>query len=249
VTDSHEIRAERAIRELQAHHRTRLDSSPAHVTLLDANGAVKLVNPAWKAFAASNGGRADAYLGENYLDVCRKSASSNDHAELAHAGLRAVLRGDLDEFALNYPCHSPATRRWYRMDVTLVDVQQRSSVIVSHIDITESSLQQIALRQMVEDVQEALALLGFDAGSPKIHAPERPFKQDHVATVSDVLEDTVVEAHYLAAQMLEFVKRKDFIDKEATAFVARLINQWAQSVGARLQNGENFFAGEAQKPQ
>ncbi|MCW2282836.1 hypothetical protein M2323_000601 [Rhodoblastus acidophilus] len=237
-------RAARAIEEIQTRHRHRFNASPAHVALLDATGAVKLVNPAWTAFSDSNGGRADAYLGENYLEVCRKSAASNDHAALAFSGLKAVLDGDLDEFVLNYPCHSPSAQRWYRMEVTLIDLQQRSSVIVSHLNVTQTSLEQIALRNMVETVQDALAVLGFNAGAPTKAPPEeKPFQQQRGDTVAEVLGDTVIEAHYLAAQMLEFVKRAEFTEKESTELLANLINQWAQSLGARLFNGENFFPG------
>jgi hypothetical protein len=240
-------RAERAIHEIEAHHITRLESLPAHVSVLDANGAVKLINSSWRTFAASNGGCADAYLGQNYLDVCRKSASSNDHAAFAYNGLRAVLDGDLNEFALDYPCHSPSTQRWFRMEVTLVDLQQRSSVIVSHVNITDINREQTALRHLVEDVRGALAILGFNVGGPRQEAPAKPSGHPYDRSISEILGETVVDAHYLATQMLEFVKREDFTEKEATEFVARLINQWAQSVGARMFNGTRFFTDEAGK--
>ena len=65
-----------AILAVEAHHGAQLQSLPAHIAVVDAVGAIKLVNPAWRAFARDNGGRGEAYLGDNYLEVCRKAAAA-----------------------------------------------------------------------------------------------------------------------------------------------------------------------------
>jgi hypothetical protein len=95
--------AETAIQAIGPPDRHRLESLPAHIAVLDASGTVNLINPTWKAFAVANGGRDDAYLGENYLDVCCKSASTDDDASASFEGIKAVLDGDLPQFAMEYP--------------------------------------------------------------------------------------------------------------------------------------------------
>jgi hypothetical protein len=241
--------AEGVIQAIKALDPNRLESLPAHVAVLNASGIVKLINPTWKAFAAANGGRADAYLGENYLDVCRKSASTDDDAEASFEGIKAVLDGDLPGFAREYPCHSPSVQRWFRMEVALLDLQQRSSVIVSHIDVTETKLEQITLQETVKNVQAALLKIGLIVSRPELTESLNVSKIFHATTISDALGETAIDAHYLASQMLEFVKRKDFVEKEETEFVAALINDWARSVGTGLFMGKKFFAGEAVRPE
>jgi len=241
--------AETAIQAIGPPDRHRLESLPAHIAVLDASGTVNLINPTWKAFAVANGGRDDAYLGENYLDVCCKSASTDDDASASFEGIKAVLDGDLPQFAMEYPCHSPSVQRWFRMEVALLDLQQRSSVIVSHIDVTKTKIEQNALHEIVENVQTALLEIGLNVSPPEITESLNISRILHVRTISDALGETVIDAHYLAAQMMEFVKRKDFTEKEATEFAAALINDWARSVGTGLFMGKNFFASETGRPE
>ncbi len=46
-----------------------LDALPAHVALLDAQGAIIVVNRAWREFALLNLFGGNAGVGENYLEV------------------------------------------------------------------------------------------------------------------------------------------------------------------------------------
>ena len=84
------------------------------VALLDRDGVIAWVNQAWRAFAAANGGDpARAGAGVSYLQTCAAAGDDPVAAEVA-AAIRAALAGDLpDPMAIDVPCHSPATERWF----------------------------------------------------------------------------------------------------------------------------------------
>lgn len=84
------------------------------VALLDRDGVIAWVNPAWRAFAAANGGDpARTGVGESYFQACAAAGDDPVAAEVA-AALRAALAGDLPApLTIGVPCHSPATERWF----------------------------------------------------------------------------------------------------------------------------------------
>jgi len=51
--------------------------------------------------------------------------------------LAALLDGDIDEFEVEYPCHSPDERRWFLMRAAAFTVADSRYVAVAHIDITD----------------------------------------------------------------------------------------------------------------
>ncbi len=86
------------------------------IALLDQHGVIVSVNPAWQAFAEAN--RAEMSRigpGMSYLEVC--AAARDDPVALEVAGaIRQALAGDLPgPLAVEVPCHSPDTSRWFDM--------------------------------------------------------------------------------------------------------------------------------------
>ena len=140
-----------------------INALPAHVALVDADGYVMDVNDRWRDFAMINGMRDRDYgVGSNYLEVCR-SAGSDDCGDgtLVADGLQAVLSGDRDTFSLEYACHSPTQRRWFRMTVNRVSVPETgmdsAGAVVMHVDITERKLAEIELNRLAyEDLVTGL---------------------------------------------------------------------------------------------
>jgi len=232
--------ADIAIGAIEADHRDCFQSLPAHVAVLDSAGAIRLVNPAWQAFAQDNGGPREAYLGKNYLDVCRSWAECDVGGEAALEGVAAVLRGDQPDFSMEYPCHSPWEQRWFRMEVIPIDPRRPSGCIVSHIDITQVALQHMTVQEIAAGVRSCLDATGRDTGRAPPPSAVRP-PSDEMATL---LGEAVAEAHYLAARLLDFAKRDDFSAKEQTLFAAAMINQWATAIGDDMFGGKNFFDGK-----
>lgn len=116
------------------------DSLVDHICTLDQNGVILSINRAWQAFSAANQGEACGHyncIGANYLTVCDSATGPySEEAQRMAAGLRRVLRGDAETFALEYPCHSPQEQRWFLARVTRCRVNPAHTV-VAHTNITE----------------------------------------------------------------------------------------------------------------
>ena len=126
-----------------------LNALPAHIALLDSDGTITDVNDAWRAFASANALTDTNFcIGQNYIHACRQSSNSvNVGVELDR-----LLRGERSNYSLEYPCHAPDERRWFRMMVSPFVHGNRRGAVVMHIDITDRILAE-------EELQERQQLL------------------------------------------------------------------------------------------
>src|SRR5215204_3513890 len=115
-----------------------LDELPEEAAIVEGSGTIVAVNQAWRRFAEENG----AYPGEvsegaNYLGVCDGArGEQSGYARSFAEGLRCVLRGTQERFALEYPCHSPKEERWFVGSVgRLVDGDAPLALVV-HENVT-----------------------------------------------------------------------------------------------------------------
>ena len=141
-----------------------LNALPAHIALLDADGLIVSVNDTWRRFSQANVLQADTFdVGVNYLAVCEAATGDSAHESSAAAdGIRRVLRGELPEFWLEYPCHSPTERRWFRLMVTPVLPVGRGGAVVMHVNISAQRLADERLREsLARSIEvERIAQLG-----------------------------------------------------------------------------------------
>jgi len=152
LRDVTERRRARKLLEEQADFTRRvLDSTDAHIAILDQKGKIIGVNSAWSRFARENDGDNPEKLGVGASYFCPWSVADGDTtaAAEAFAGVRRALRGEVDSFELIYPCHSPSVKRWFTMRV-LPLTGAPGSVLVSHTDIT-------ALKETEESLSATLA--------------------------------------------------------------------------------------------
>jgi PAS domain-containing protein len=134
-----------------------IDALKAHVCVVDRDGLIVATNRAWREFAARNdaAGTDDReHRGVNYLDVCQGSAGlDSEEAPAFFDGMRAVLDGAQDLFEMEYPCHAPGERRWFRACVTplwrttLTDTGMVGA-IVSHVNVTDKKLAEQAFTSL-----------------------------------------------------------------------------------------------------
>jgi signal transduction histidine kinase len=147
--------------------RATLDSLSAHIAIVDASGAVVAVNRAWREFATANGATGNVSEGSNYLGVC--DSAVGDQAEYAAAfagGIRAVLSGEREVFAMEYPCHTPTERRWFIGRVTRFPADGLARVVISHEDITERKLAEEALARALRARTEFMADVSHELRTP-----------------------------------------------------------------------------------
>ncbi len=139
------------VRELKrktAFLKSALDAVSANIAILDEAGQIITINQEWRRFAEANGLEwGDHGLGRNYLDVC-KSVTGDDAAmaQAAYHGVRAVIDRKRDDFAMEYPCHSPEQKRWFQMRTARFEDMGAGRAVVTHVNITERKLAEEALR-------------------------------------------------------------------------------------------------------
>lgn len=144
-----------------------------HIAILDAGGHILSINRAWRQYAAENGaGPEETFVGDNYLRICdvpddnycnEVSATEATVIETntVAEGIRSVIQGEREYFALEYSSCSPTEPRWFHVRVTRIARAGPARVVVSHEIITERKLTELALAHSLEEMaRTARALEG-----------------------------------------------------------------------------------------
>jgi DNA-binding CsgD family transcriptional regulator/transcriptional regulator with PAS, ATPase and Fis domain len=145
-----------------------MDSLSAQIAILDEAGEILETNRSWQEFGRANGLQPPGdSLGQNYLEVCERSG--DETGELVALGIRRILMDDLQEFTMQYPCHSPTEERWFVVRVVKLRVAGKRKAVVSHENITPVMKAQQELKRnekilsrqkkMLEDSNIALEVL------------------------------------------------------------------------------------------
>lgn len=135
---------------------TVLDSLSAHIAILDEHGVILETNEAWQTYAAKSGIAEHCdHRGFNYLEICEATTGkeAEDAGKVAQ-GIRAVIRGELEEFLHDYPCHSENDLHWYYMRTIRMAGLDPVRVVVSHEEITALKLAEEALKKSQEELFE-----------------------------------------------------------------------------------------------
>ncbi|MGY6554401.1 MAG: EAL domain-containing protein [Wenzhouxiangella sp.] len=159
-----ELRASRdELAALLASRKTLINSLPAHICVVDAEGTVVEINDQWRHYGEQNAYSGDDFgVGMNYFNVCQSASGdcAEDAAKVA-AGLRTVLDGEQDSFALEYPCHSPQQLQWFRVNANRMRPGNNHGAnlgaVVMHIDITErkqAEAREVQARELMQYVIE-----------------------------------------------------------------------------------------------
>ena len=152
------IEAEDALRRSEHFARAILDSLSAHIAVVDKNGEIIAVNNAWQNFAKANSKDdelAATGIGQNYLTVCGAADSPDETAQIVLKNLRAILDGGQNNFAIEYPCHSPTEDRWFLLQISRMQGEAGGAVI-SHINITSRKKAEFALQKSKEQLDFTL---------------------------------------------------------------------------------------------
>lgn len=108
----------------------RESCAPEHVAILDDVGRVVAFNDAWQRFAAQHGLRFN--VGENYAQACHAAfGGSAERGTALAAGIRAVIDGELPEFAAILPAGEPDETRWLRVRVHRVEGDSPGPIVVT----------------------------------------------------------------------------------------------------------------------
>jgi DNA-binding CsgD family transcriptional regulator/PAS domain-containing protein len=128
-----------------------MDSLSANMAILDENGVILETNRSWQRFGLENKIETPAdTVGLNYLEICDSAIGDPKEVEKAREvadGIRNVIAGDVNEFATDYPCHSPQEKRWCYIRATRMADSEPLRVVVSHEDVTAIKRAEEALRE------------------------------------------------------------------------------------------------------
>jgi diguanylate cyclase (GGDEF)-like protein/PAS domain S-box-containing protein len=137
------------LQESERFSKSTIDALSAHLCVLDERGIILGVNAAWRRFAEENGADPDHVSeGVNYITLCQSACGEwADEAPPFVTGLRALLSGTQDYFAMEYPCHSRSEKRWFLARATRFSGEGPVRVVVVHENITPIKLAEDAARQ------------------------------------------------------------------------------------------------------
>ena len=138
-----------ALIESQSLQKSTIDGLMPNIALLNAQGQIILVNKAWKEFSNENNGLdQNNFVGVNYLMVCEQASGEDSSEALSFAeGIKKVLSGEIKNYSLEYPCHSPTEQRWFYGYVTKIVGDGEQRAVVSHVNITDRKLALDALKE------------------------------------------------------------------------------------------------------
>ncbi len=145
-------RAEELARQHEQFKAAVLDAFPAEIAVLDRQGCIVAVNKRWLRFGQEDESpdREGTGVGVNYLEVTRASMRDGDAlAGEVVAGLEAVLKREMKEFYLEYPCDFPTESRWYLIHAVAAP-EAVGGAIVAHTDISQRKYVELALRESEE---------------------------------------------------------------------------------------------------
>ena len=169
ITDNRCI--ERMLRESESFARSVLDSLSANIAVVDESGTIVFVNRAWREFARANEAVGNVAEDVNYLQVCDSAVELGCEEAASFAeGIRSVLSGRREEFALEYPCHSPTEQRWFVGRVTRFPSGSPTRAVVAHENVTPRKRAEEALR--LRDMAVAASSNGIVITDPS--QPDNP---------------------------------------------------------------------------
>jgi len=142
------ILAERAARRSADLAEDILNSLYAQVVVLDEGGTIVAVNEAWREFVREAGAGASDCVGRKYTDVCRECITRDDAAgaDAVAKGIRDMLEGRVQSFAIEYAIVSPPQQQWFRLRMSPLRGALRG-IVVAHYDVSNHRHANEALRE------------------------------------------------------------------------------------------------------
>jgi signal transduction histidine kinase len=203
---------ERELREAEEHIAlSALDALSTHIAILDSRGTILAINKAWRDFAREKHASDRGAVGANYFALCDRSSVNGGVFAKFGAGVNQVLRGELPEFSMEYPCPTRAGECWFHGKVTRFGNKRPMRVAIAHEDISQrvrlereivavSAREQQRFGQELHDgLSQQLTGLKFKASllEYQLQSKDLPEANDAKA-ISELLNEATDEASKLA---------------------------------------------------
>jgi PAS domain S-box-containing protein len=119
-----------------------LNALPPNIVLLNEAGKIVAVNESWKKFTLQNNLGVPKYgIDYSYTAISEKATGVDQVSgrQIAN-GIKEVITGIIEEFSLEYSCHSKNKKAWFQIIVAPLTDKTKKGAVVLHIDITERKL-------------------------------------------------------------------------------------------------------------
>jgi transcriptional regulator with GAF, ATPase, and Fis domain len=192
-----------ALRENQGLTDAIFNSLTANIAVIDKGGNIVAVNATWERFARENGAipLERTSIGVNYLRAIQESTGEySDGAKEALAGIQELLEGSLQEFNLEYPCHSPTEKRWFLLYGTPL-ASPKGGAVLLHIDITRRKLAEETLQEAHNELER------------RVEERTADLSQANQQLEREIEERKQAEMR-LQSALMEVQKLKDRLEKE-----------------------------------
>ncbi|HEY3432449.1 MAG TPA: EAL domain-containing protein [Rhodocyclaceae bacterium] len=152
VQQQAQLDAERSAQHLTAHLKNSvIDALPGPVAIVSPNGVIFDVNVPWKNFLIERGyPTLDYGIGHLYRDIYAKvTGLQEDLLSELDAGLKVVLAGQQDRYALTCSYRSNDQEYWSRILITPLQGEEMCGAVVMHLDVTQSVAAEERIRHLV----------------------------------------------------------------------------------------------------
>jgi len=226
-----------------------LAALPGETAIIDSAGTIVRTNDAWATAARRDAaGQFALKVGANYLDACRNAVDMPpDVARNVHASIESILRGERDEFALEYPTSRRREDRWFEIRVRRL-AGFGGGAAVMHFDVTarrqaeaaaQLNLGQIAhldrvaaMGQLASSITHELnqplaGILANAQAATRLLARPQPDLGEVRACLADIVSDDK-RASEVIRRMRHLLKKTEFVTvplslNDLTANTIRLV--------------------------
>ncbi len=148
------LRQREQLQKANAQQAAILNALPPQIALLDSKGVIFAVNDAWKNFGIENGiGEGYVWIGQNYIEASENTTGGGSYyAKQIATSIKDIISGRTRQFSIEYPCHSPSVKRWFRAVISPLMNKVDEGAVVLHIDTTERKLAEEKLQEMQEQL-------------------------------------------------------------------------------------------------
>jgi len=207
-----------------------LAALPGETALIDATGTIVQINAAWADAPRSAAGRAAFSVGANYLEACHNAVDMPpDVARKKQAAVEAILRGEREEFVVEYPSSRHGEDRWLEVRVHRLGRLVRGAAVM-RLDVTSRRQAEAAVQRHVGQLahldrvagmgqlasslahelnQPLTAILSNAQAASRLLTSARPDLEELRACLADIISDDQRAAEVIH-RMRRLLRKTDF---------------------------------------
>lgn len=226
------------LKESKEFNKGILSSLTSHIAVIDDTGKIITVNKAWNLFSKQNNGDSSKLNNKkyNYFEVCEKAAAGGDTiAEEVLLGIQKIFNKELNNYSIEYPCHSPTEQRWFEFRAMPFG-KTENKIVITHRNISDKKIsehkqeiQNLELQKTNSELDQFVYSISHDLRAPltsmlglidlsyDCEDPERP-------ELLGMMKQSVVKLDNLITDILIYSRNKNTLIENEEIDFQNLIN-------------------------